>query len=111
MGLGLPRGHREEQPGASGPLGKASALWDHWLVGREQQGKPRAGQLWGERAPVGVILGQPPWEGWLRVPVRRGAPANPYNLGRDRQFPGVPSGAKDSPLEGRMNVFLANNGF
>lgn len=28
VGLCLPRGHREEQPGASRPLGKASALRD-----------------------------------------------------------------------------------
>lgn len=29
VGLGLPRGRREEQPGASRPLGKASTLWDY----------------------------------------------------------------------------------
>lgn len=46
VGLGLPRGHREEQPGASRPLGKASTLWDNWLSGTAGKA-PSAGQLRG----------------------------------------------------------------
>lgn len=38
VGLCLPRGYGEEQPGASRPLGKASALLDNRLLGRA--GKP-----------------------------------------------------------------------
>lgn len=50
VGLGPPQGRREEQPGASRPLGKASTLRDNWLVGRNGRKSPELGNS-GDKGP------------------------------------------------------------
>lgn len=77
VGPCLPRGHREEQPGASRPLGKASTHQDDWLAGTA--GKPPGmdeGPEW-RGCQGGPLEG-----GGRKFPVTGEASANPYSLGR-----------------------------
>lgn len=111
VGLCLPRGHREEQSGASRPQGMASTLQDNWLVGS----RPESPQGWAAqemKGPLGGRKGSSLGRGWLKVSHnKRGAceRRQPLQYGMDSS---EAFSVEDSSLvEGRMDLFLTKDDF